>query len=100
MLSPDILGPCRKFFLQIFFLNLIETSFKERVIFPSDVRYSKLLGIFGKFHFPIVMDTWGGYIFFIGEGAERSFIAASNKDLGANHDVSSSLLLGKLLTSN
>ena len=42
MLSPDILGPCRKFFLQIFFLNLIETSFKERGIFPSDVRYSKL----------------------------------------------------------
>ena len=30
----------RSSFLQILFLKLIETSFKERVIFPSDVTYS------------------------------------------------------------
>ena len=85
------------FLSQILFLNLIETSFKERVIFPSDVRYSKLLGFFCKFHFPIAMDNWGGYIFSMGEGAGRSFVAASNKDIGAKHDVSSSLLLGSYL---
>ena len=45
------------------FLNFIETSFKERVIFPSDVRYPWLLRIFRRFYFPIVMDDWGGYIF-------------------------------------
>ena len=50
-------------FPQIPFLNLIEISFKERVIFPSDVRYSWSLGIFRKFPFPVVMDSWGGYIF-------------------------------------
>ena len=85
------------FISQILFLNLIETSFKERVIFPSDVRCSWLLGIFCKFHFPITMDNWGGYIFLMGEGVGRSFVAASNKDIGAKHDVSSSLLLGSYL---
>ena len=32
-------------------------------------------------------DNWGGYIFLMGEGAERSCKAASNKDLRANHNV-------------
>ena len=89
-----------KYFPQILFLNLIETSFKERVIFPSDGRYFWLLGIFRKFHFPIVMDNWDGYIFLMGERVGRIFIAASNKDLGANHNVSLSFLLGELVTSN
>ena len=39
----------------------------------------------------------GGYIFLMGEGVGRSFVAASNKDIGAKHDVSSSLLLGSYL---
>ena len=33
-------------------------------------------------------DNWDGYIFSMGEVAGRIFIAAFNKYLGANHDVS------------
>ena len=36
----------------------------------------------------------------MGKGAERSFTAASNKDLGVNHDVSLSFLLGELVITN
>ena len=82
--------------------NSLYSSLKTKLppkndwFFPSDVRYSLLLGIFRKFHFPIAMDNCGGYIFFHGGGGGRSFIVASYKDLGANLDVS----LPLLLTSN
>ena len=33
----------------------------------------------------------------MGKGAGRSFIVASNKDLGVNRDVSLSLLMGELV---
>ena len=75
------------FFPQILFLKLIETFFKERVIFPQELPITR--------NFPEVSlsNSYGVGIFLMGKGAGRSFIVASNKDLGVNRDVSLSLLI-------
>ena len=82
------------FFHRFFSWNSSKLSSKNGWFF---LRNSQLLGIFRKFHFPIVI---GVGIFLMGKGAGRSFIVASNKDLGVNRDVSLSLLMGELVTSN
>ena len=95
-LLPELVKFFHRFFFPKFHRNFLQRT--------SDFSFWCQVLLITR-NFPEVLlsnsNGWLGWIYFLtGKAAERSFIAASNKDFGVNHDVSLSFLLRELVTSN